>query len=106
MRPPPRAHPRTTRSWAPRRPEHLRLLARGVGRTVHFPRLLDRFFQNLRRTVGCNVQYAGCVEPQPRLAPHAHCAGAGCTRRPPAASAAAAPRVPPLAGGPGGRCHR
>lgn len=31
---------------------------------VHFPRLLDRFWQNLRRCVGWNVQYAGCVEPQ------------------------------------------
>ncbi|WP_307961984.1 replication initiator [Salinispora arenicola] len=39
---------------------------------VHFPRLLDRFWQNLRRCEGWNVQYAGCVEPQRRLAPHAH----------------------------------
>jgi hypothetical protein len=39
---------------------------------VHFPALLDRFFQNLRRSVGWNVQYFGTVEPQRRLAPHAH----------------------------------
>jgi hypothetical protein len=39
---------------------------------ITFPRLLDRFWQNLRRCVGWNVQYAGCVEPQRRLAPHAH----------------------------------
>jgi hypothetical protein len=41
---------------------------------VHLPALLDRFFQNLRRAVGWNVQYFGTVEPQRRLAPHAHLA--------------------------------
>jgi hypothetical protein len=44
---------------------------------VHFPALLDRFWQNLRRAVGWNVQYFGCVEPQRRLAPHAHYAARG-----------------------------
>jgi hypothetical protein len=44
---------------------------------VHFPALLDRFWQNLRRAVGWNVQYFGCVEPQRRLAPHAHYAVRG-----------------------------
>jgi hypothetical protein len=39
---------------------------------VHFPALLDRFWQNLRRAEGWNVQYFGCVEPQRRLAPHGH----------------------------------
>jgi hypothetical protein len=39
---------------------------------VHFPALLDRFFQNLRRAVGWNVQYFGAVEAQRRLSPHAH----------------------------------
>jgi hypothetical protein len=48
---------------------------------VHFPRLLDRFWQNLRRCVGWNVQYAGCVEPQRRLAPHAHFAIRGTIPR-------------------------
>ncbi|GAB1688370.1 replication initiator [Krasilnikovia sp. M28-CT-15] len=48
---------------------------------VHFPRLLDRFMQNLRRAVGWNVQYAGCVEPQRRLAPHAHFAIRGTIPR-------------------------
>jgi hypothetical protein len=48
---------------------------------VHFPRLLDRFFQNLRRCAGWNVQYAGCVEPQRRLAPHAHFAIRGTISR-------------------------
>jgi hypothetical protein len=48
---------------------------------VHFPRLLDRYVQNLRRAVGWNVQYAGCVEPQRRLAPHAHFAIRGTIPR-------------------------
>jgi hypothetical protein len=48
---------------------------------VHFPRLLDRFWQNLRRCVGWNVQYAGCVEPQRRLAPHGHFAIRGTIAR-------------------------
>lgn len=48
---------------------------------VHFPRLLDRFWQNLRRAVGWNVQYAGAVEPQRRLAPHAHFAIRGTIPR-------------------------
>src|SRR3954454_20592366 len=45
------------------------------------PRLLDRFWQNLRRAVGWNVQYAGAVEPQKRLAPHAHFAIRGTIPR-------------------------
>jgi len=48
---------------------------------VHFPRLLDRFWQNLRRAAGYNVQYAGAVEPQRRLAPHAHFAIRGTVPR-------------------------
>lgn len=48
---------------------------------VHFPRLLDRFWQNLRRACGWNVQYAGSVEPQRRLAPHAHFAVRGTIPR-------------------------
>jgi hypothetical protein len=48
---------------------------------VHLPRLLDRFWQNLRRCEGWNVQYAGCVEPQRRLAPHAHFAIRGTIPR-------------------------
>jgi Replication initiator protein, pSAM2 len=38
---------------------------------------LDRFWQNLRRAEGWNVQYFGAVEPQRRLAPHAHFAARG-----------------------------
>src|SRR5690606_30814640 len=48
---------------------------------VHFPRLLDRFWQNLRRAVGWNVQYAGAVEPQRRIAPHVHFAVRGTIPR-------------------------
>ena len=48
---------------------------------VHFPRLLDRFWQNLRRAEGWNIQYAGAVEPQRRLAPHAHFAIRGTIPR-------------------------
>jgi len=48
---------------------------------VHFPALLDRFWQNLRRAVGWNVQYFGAVEPQRRLAPHAHFAIRGAIPR-------------------------
>jgi hypothetical protein len=39
---------------------------------IHFARVMDRFLQNLRRAVGWKVQYAGAVELQKRLAPHAH----------------------------------
>jgi hypothetical protein len=48
---------------------------------VHFPALLDRLWQNLRRAVGWNVQYFGAVEPQRRLAPHAHFAIRGAIPR-------------------------
>ncbi|MEU4476884.1 replication initiator [Micromonospora sp. NPDC023966] len=75
---------------------------------VHFPRLLDRFWQNLRRAVGWNVQYAGAVEPQRRLAPHAHFAMRGTIPRALVREVAAAtyhqvwwPRVDELLYGPG-----
>jgi hypothetical protein len=48
---------------------------------IHFPALIDRLFQNLRRAVGRRVQYFGAVEPQKRLAPHAHFAVRGAFRR-------------------------
>jgi hypothetical protein len=41
---------------------------------IHFPALLDRFWQNTRRCVGWDVQYFGTVEPQKRGAPHYHAA--------------------------------
>jgi hypothetical protein len=44
---------------------------------VFFAAGLDRLWQNLRRAAGYNVQYAGAVEMQKRLAPHAHYAMRG-----------------------------
>lgn len=48
---------------------------------IHFPALLDRLWQNLRRCVGWDVQYFGAVEPQRRLAPHFHTAIRGSIPR-------------------------
>ena len=39
---------------------------------IHFPALFDRLIQNLRRYLGYDVQYFAAIEPQKRLAPHAH----------------------------------
>lgn len=41
---------------------------------VHFASLVDRWWQNLRRVVGWDVQYFATVEPQKRTAPHLHTA--------------------------------
>lgn len=41
---------------------------------VHFASLIDRWWQNLRRVVGWDVQYFATVEPQRRAAPHLHTA--------------------------------
>ncbi|WIY02802.1 replication initiator protein [Amycolatopsis mongoliensis] len=41
---------------------------------VHFAALVDRWWQNLRRVVGWDVQYFATVEPQKRAAPHLHAA--------------------------------
>jgi hypothetical protein len=49
---------------------------------LHFPKLVDRFWQNLRRCSGFKVQYFGCVEPQKRLALHMHAAVRGVIPRP------------------------
>lgn len=46
-----------------------------------FGRLLDRFFQNLRRCAGYEVQYFAAVEPQRRGAPHVHIAVRGALPR-------------------------
>ena len=46
-----------------------------------FPRLLDRFWQNLRRCAGYKVQYFSAVEAQRRLAPHLHAAVRGAIPR-------------------------
>ena len=46
-----------------------------------FPRLLDRWWQNLRRCAGYKVQYFSAVEAQRRLAPHLHAAVRGAIPR-------------------------
>ncbi|UVS76331.1 replication initiator [Actinokineospora sp. UTMC 2448] len=46
---------------------------------VHFASLVDRWWQNLRRVVGWDVQYFATVEPQKRTAPHLHAAIRGST---------------------------
>ncbi len=46
-----------------------------------FPRLLDRFWQNLRRAAGYKVQYFSAIEAQRRLAPHLHAALRGAIPR-------------------------
>jgi hypothetical protein len=48
---------------------------------ILFPRLVDRFWQNLRRCAGYKVQYFAAVEPQQRLAPHLHAAMRGAIPR-------------------------
>ncbi|MFC6085796.1 replication initiator [Sphaerisporangium aureirubrum] len=48
---------------------------------IHFPKLVDRFVQNLRRVAGYDVQYFATVEPQKRLAPHLHMAVRGTLPR-------------------------
>jgi hypothetical protein len=48
---------------------------------IHFPALFDRLIQNLRRYLGYEVQYFATIEPQKRLAPHAHIAFRGAISR-------------------------
>lgn len=48
---------------------------------MHFPRLFDRWVQNLRRCAGFKVQYFAAIEEQRRLAPHAHLAIRGAIPR-------------------------
>jgi hypothetical protein len=54
---------------------------RAARNALHFAALFDRFIQNLRRVVGYDVQYFATVEPQQRLAPHAHVAMRGTVSR-------------------------
>jgi hypothetical protein len=48
---------------------------------LHFPKLVDRWVQNLRRCAGYKVQYFGTIEPQRRLALHFHVAIRGTIPR-------------------------
>ncbi len=48
---------------------------------LHFPKLVDRWVQNLRRCAGYQVQYFSAIEAQRRLAPHLHAAIRGAIPR-------------------------
>ena len=48
---------------------------------MHFPKLVDRFWQNLRRCAGYQVPYFAAIEAQRRLAPHLHAAVRGTIPR-------------------------
>src|SRR5262245_18485946 len=48
---------------------------------LHFPKLVDRFWQNLRRCAGYQVQYFSTIERQRRLAAHLHAAIRGAIPR-------------------------
>jgi hypothetical protein len=48
---------------------------------LHFPKLVDRFWQNLRRCAGYDVQYFATIEAQRRLTPHLHAAMRGTIPR-------------------------
>ena len=54
---------------------------RAAVEALFFPRLFDRWMQNLRRCAGFKVQYFGAIEPQRRLAPHIHVAMRGAIPR-------------------------
>jgi hypothetical protein len=54
---------------------------RAVRDAIHFAALFDRLIQNLRRHLGYDVQYFATIEPQKRLAPHAHVAFRGAISR-------------------------
>jgi hypothetical protein len=48
---------------------------------LHFPKLAERLWENLRRCAGYNVQYFGAIEAQKRLAGHLHVAIRGAIPR-------------------------
>jgi hypothetical protein len=68
------------RSGAPRDPGSYNY-RRAALDAVFFSRLVDRFWQNLRRCAGYKVQYFSAVEPQQRLALHLHAALRGAIPR-------------------------
>jgi hypothetical protein len=71
---------RVDRDGAALDPEHYDY-RRAAQDAIHFPKLVDRFWQNTRRCVGWEVQYFGTVEPQKRGAPHFHAAIRGTIPR-------------------------
>jgi hypothetical protein len=48
---------------------------------LHFPKQVDRLWQNIRRGAGFRVQYFAAIEAQRRLAPHLHAAMRGVITR-------------------------
>jgi hypothetical protein len=48
---------------------------------IHFAALFDRLIQNLGRYLGYDLQFFATIEPQKRLAPHAHIAFRGAISR-------------------------
>jgi hypothetical protein len=71
---------RVDHDGAPLDPDHYDY-RRAARDAIHFPALVDRFWQNTRRCVGWDVQYFGTVEPQKRGAPHFHTAIRGAIPR-------------------------
>jgi hypothetical protein len=71
---------RVNNEGAPVEPDHYDY-RRAARDAIHFPALVDRFWQNTRRCVGWDVQYFGTVEPQKRGAPHFHTAIRGAIPR-------------------------
>ena len=67
-------------SGAPRDPDRYDY-RRAALDALHFARLVDRLWQNLRRCAGYRVQYFAAVEPQRRLAAHLHAALRGAIPR-------------------------
>jgi len=67
-------------SGAPRFPQSYDYRRAALDALV-FSRLVDRFWQNLRRCAGYRAQYFGAVEPQLRLALHLHAAVRGAIQR-------------------------
>lgn len=51
--------------------------ARAARDAIHFSAAVDRFWQNMRRCAGFNLQYFSAIEPQRRLALHLHAAVRG-----------------------------
>ena len=67
-------------SGAPRHPSSYDY-RRAALDALHFPKLAERLWENLRRCAGYNVQYFGAVEAQKRLAAHLHVAIRGAIPR-------------------------
>jgi hypothetical protein len=65
---------------APRNPDRYNY-RRAALDALHFPKLAERLWENLRRCAGYNAQYFGAIEAQKRLAGHLHVAVRGAIPR-------------------------